>query len=351
MPTKKKPIPKQIILNEEQQTVTNARAGLYACYAGPGSGKTSVAVRRMAAMIQEGVDPNSILALSFTATAARNLRDRVEALTGPLSITRTAGSMTLHSLALKFAEEERNEFPFELADFPLATEPVAYKLSAEASKRYEIDPRSLRSAISLFKRNRVRPNQAVHDAEEKSDPKQIRLAMAYKAYDKKCREEKVLDFDSLMFEMVDLMSKKKEVRSRWQYQFVTCDEAQDCCRTDWELLKLLSEKYGNLLVVGDPGQSVFGFRGASPKLFLNMEEMFPGTRKLFLATNYRSTKELVGFLKEIGPVPELSEKFTTPNDQGIRPEIRGFTGPVDEAKWVVSKIKEELCTLGWKKWV
>jgi DNA helicase-2/ATP-dependent DNA helicase PcrA len=338
--TTKKPIPKQITLNEEQQAVVNARTGCYACYAGPGSGKTSVAVQRVAALVWEGVDPDTLLALSFTATAAKNLRDRVEALTGPLSITRTAGSMTLHSLALKFAEEERNEFPFELADFPLATEPVAYRLSAEASKRYEIDPRSLRSAISLFKRGRIRPGQAVSDAESKGDPKQLRLALAYKAYDKKCREEKVLDFDSLMFEMVDLLGKKKEVRARWQYQFVTCDEAQDCCKTDWELLKLLSEKYGNLLVVGDPGQSVFGFRGASPKLFLNMEEMFPGTKNLFLATNYRSTRELVSFLKEIGPVPELSERFTTPNDAGVRPEIKGFISPALEVAFVVKCIQE-----------
>ena len=143
-----------------------------------------------------------------------------------------------------------------------------------------------------------------------------------------------------MFEMVELMGKKKMVRDRWQYQFVTCDEAQDCCKTDWELLKLLSEKHGNLLVVGDPGQSVFGFRGASPKLFLNMEEMFPGTKKLFLATNYRSTQELVSFLREIGPVPELSERFTTPNDVGVRPEIKGFVSPALEAEFVVKCIQE-----------
>ena len=341
-PKKPKPVP-QITLNEEQQAVISARSGFYACYAGPGSGKTAVATRRIAALIQEGVDPNAILALSFTATGAKNLRERVELLTGPLSINRTAGSMTMHSLGLKFAEEERNEFPFELADFPLATEPVANKLSSEAARRFEVDPRTLRSAISLYKRGRVRCSTAVREAEEKLDPKQLKLALAYKKYDGLLKENGVLDFDSIMFEMVDILSKKPDVRAKYQYLFVTCDEAQDCCKTDWELLKLLSEKHKSLLVVGDPGQSVFGFRGADPRMFLEMEKMFPGTKKLFLATNYRSSPEIVEYLKEIGPVPELSEKFHTGNKStGIKPEVKGFLSAVDEANWIVSQIKGEI---------
>jgi len=339
MPVKKL-TPKPLLLNEEQQAVVNAREGFWCVMSGPGSGKTSACVRRMAALIQEGISPDQILALSFTATAARNLRDRVEALVGKLEFTRVAGSMTLHSLALKFAVQEREEFSFELADQPLATEPVALKLCAAVDRKHELDPRSLRPVVSVFKRNRVRPAEAIRLAESKLDAKQLRLALAYKAYEKVCRENKVLDFDSLMFEMVDLLEKKPEVRERWQYAFVTCDEAQDCCQTDWDLLKRLSEKHRALLVVGDPGQSVFGFRGASPHLFLDMEKMFPGTKKLFLATNYRSTKQLVGFLKEIGPVQELASKFTTPNEEGVRPEVRGFPTPMHEAVWVVQQIKE-----------
>lgn len=338
----KKPTPKPITLNEEQQAVVSAREGFFACYAGPGSGKTATCVKRIAALIQEGVSPNQILALSFTASAAKNLKDRVEALVGKLDFTRTAGSMTLHSLAYKFALEERSEFPFELADVPLATEPVALKLLGTVARKHELDPRNIRPVVSIFKRNRIRPNEAVRMAEDKLDAKQLKLALAYKAYEKVCRENKVLDFDSLMFEMVDLLTKKPEVRDRWQYQFVICDEGQDCSQTDWDLLKLLSEKWKSLMVVGDPGQSIFGFRAASPKLFLNMDKMFPQTSKLFLATNYRSTQQLVEFLKEIGPVPELSDKFVTPNEEGIRPEVKGFLSAADEANFVIRSIKEGL---------
>jgi len=319
--------------------MASAREGVYACYAGPGSGKTATCVYRIASLIREGISPDDLLALSFTVTGARNLRTRVEEITGPWSINRTAGSMTLHSLALKFVEQEREEMPFELAEFPLATEPVANKLSAEAARRYEIDPRSLRTATSLFKRSRVRPNQAVAAAEKSGKASDLKIALAYKDLDRRMREAKVLDFDSLMFEMVELMDRNSAVRERWSYKFVICDEAQDCCQTDWKLLYLLSSKHGNLMCVGDPGQSVFGFRGASPHMFLNMHEMFPNVQKLFLATNYRSSVELVEFLKGIGPVPELAAKFHTPNSHGPVPVIRGFQNSAEESAWVVSQIK------------
>jgi DNA helicase-2/ATP-dependent DNA helicase PcrA len=247
--------------------------------------------------------------------------------------------MTLHSLALKFVEQEREAMPFELAEFPLATEPIANKLSSEAARRYEIDPRSLRTATSIFKRSRVRPNQAVAAAEKSGKASDLKLALAYKDLDRRMREAKVLDFDSLMLEMVELMDKSAAVRERWSYKFVICDEAQDCCQTDWKLLYLLSSKYGNLMCVGDPGQSVFGFRGASPSMFLNMNEMFPNVQKLFLATNYRSSIELVEFLKGIGPVQELAEKFTTPNPHGPTPKILGFKSSAEEAEFVVQSVK------------
>ena len=344
MPAKKpKPTPKQIVLNEEQQAVVSALSGVWCCLSGPGSGKTQVVSARYAKLIQDGVPPENILSLSFTKGAAKNLQGRVEEQTSPLSINRTvAGSVTFHSLALSFAQTERDEFDFTIAEFPLATEPVANKLAGEAARRYELDFRTLRPRVSLWKRSRVSASQAVRDAEAALNAKELKLALAYKEYDKRCRAEGLLDFDSLMYQMVEILSKKKDVRDRWQYQYVMADESQDNCITDWQLLKLLTEQHGNLLCVGDPGQSVFGFRGASPKLFLEMELMFPGTTKLFLATNYRSSKDLVDFLKEIGPVPELASKFTTQNPGGPAPIIRGFANPVDEAAFVVSCIKEGL---------
>jgi DNA helicase-2/ATP-dependent DNA helicase PcrA len=292
-------------------------------------------------LIQEGVSPDDILSLTFTATAAKNLRDRVEQQVGKLSINRTgAGAVTFHSLALSFAQEQRDDFGFELAEFPLATENVANKLSGEAARRYDADPRSLRSNVSVWKRSRVCSAAAIRDCENRVDAKQLKLALAYKEYDKKCKESGVLDFDSLIYQMVEILDKKPGVRSKWIRSWVQVDEAQDLSKIEWDLVRLISGP--SVLAVGDTSQGIYGFRGSDGKLFSEMEKMFPGTQTLYLATNYRSTPEVINFIRPFAASKELAEKFHTPNPAGVPPEIRGFVSPSAEAAWIVGKIKESI---------
>lgn len=333
-------IQKVISLNSEQRAVVGARTGYFACLAGPGSGKSRCVVERYVALLREGVSPNDIVSLSFTSTAAKNLRDRVEAQVGKLSISRTAGSMTFHGMALAFSQQERDAFPFALAEFPLATEPVAYKLAAEAGRRFEIDARQLRPAISLWKRSRISPAQAIKEAEAKGNAKLVNQALAYKSYDQKCRENGVLDFDGLIYQMVEILSKNPEVRQRWKFDWLQLDEAQDCSQSEWDLARLISGK--SVLAVGDISQGIYGFRASDSKLFREMDKIFPGTQTLFLAANYRSTPEIIQFIKPHATCQELAEKFWTPNSSGPAPRIVGFKSPMEEANWVVSQIKEAL---------
>jgi len=337
-PKKPKLVTKTQTPNEEQQKVIGFGEGYAAVLAGPGSGKSFALVQRFARLVSEGVSADDILSLSFTQSAAKNLRDRVEAQVGKLSITRTAGAVTFHSLALSFAQEERDEYPFKLSEFPLATEPIANKLSGDASRRHEVDPRSLRSLVSLWKRRRVGPTQAIRDAENRLDAKQLKMALAYKEYDKLCRAEGLLDFDSLIFHMVEILDKKTGVRSRWVRDWLQIDEAQDLSKIEWDLARLISG--ASVLAVGDVSQGIYGFRGSNSKLFAQMEEIFPGTQTLYLATNYRSSPEIISFIKPIAASQDLAEKFHTPNPPGPAVEIRGFVSAVDEAKWIVKNIKE-----------
>jgi len=334
----KKPTPKSITLNEEQQAVIDFRSGYAQVLAGPGAGKSSCLVSRLVALLQEGIDYSDTLSLSFTATAAKNLRDRVEAQVGKLTTTRTAGAVTFHSLALSFAGEERAEFPFTLAEFPLATEPVSGKIAAEVGRKHDLDSRVLRPAISLWKRRRVSPSSAVHDSENSLDAKQLKLALAYKSYEKKCQENGLLDFDSLIYWAVQIMDKKPEIRKKWVRPFIMVDEAQDLAKIEWDLVKLICG--GSLLAVGDISQGIYSFRGSDPRLFSEMETMFPGTQTLFLSANYRSTPEIISFIKPHASSKELAEKFHTANESGPAPLIRGFNNPVDEANFVVKSIKE-----------
>lgn len=336
MPPKKLP-PKPITLNEEQQAVVSAGAGFYSCLAGPGSGKTAVLVQRTVRLLQDGVGADNLLNLSFTATAAKNLTDRVESQVGKISTNRKAGATTFHGLALAFAQEERHEFGFDLAEFPLAPEPMALKLSAEAGRRFEVDKRSLRSYVSLRKRERVSASQAVKRAEDKLDAGELKLALAYKQYEKSLREAGVLDFDSLILEMVEILDKKPAVRQRWVRDWIQVDEAQDCAYIEWELVRLISGK--SVLAVGDTSQGIYGFRGSDPKLFAEMEKMFPGTRTLFLGTNYRSSPQIVDFIRPYAASEELSSRFRAHKTDGPTPDVRGFASPAQECEWVVGRIR------------
>lgn len=336
----KKTASKPITLNEEQREAVNFETG-YACLlAGPGSGKTQVLVQRLARLVRDGISPDDLLSLSFTKTAAKNLRDRVEAQVGELQTTRTAGSLTFHSLALQFATQERSEFPFELAEFPLADEPKANRLCFDAAKRHELDPRTLRPVVSLYRRKRIRPAEAIRLCEDRMDSKGLKVALAYKEYEKRCRAEGLLNFDDLIFYAVEIMDKKPDVRQRWVRDFIQLDESQDMSKIEWDLAKLISGR--SVLAVGDCSQGIYSFRGSDPKLFAEMNEIFPGTVTLFLSCNYRSSPEIVDFIRPISSSKELAEKFHTPNPTGPRPEIVGFRTASEEANWVISKIKEGL---------
>ena len=336
----KKSAPKQITLNEEQQAVVQTRNGFWKVEAGPGSGKSACVVTRYASLIQEGVSPDNVISLSFTSTAAKNLRDRVEGLVGKLESTRVSGAVTFHSLALSFAQQESDAYPFKLADFPLCSEPVANKYAAEVGRKHDIDGRVLRSAISVWKRGRISPTQAVRDSETRLDPKQLKLALAYKGYEAKLKENGLVDFDGLIFYMVQIMDKSEEVRQRWVRPVIQVDEAQDLSKIEWDLVKMISGE--SVLAVGDLSQGLYSFRGSDSRLFANMDEIFPGTKTLYLGRNYRSTPEIVDFIRPYSLSKDLAEKFHTTNEHGPTPKVVGFQSAAEESAWVVQQIKESM---------
>ena len=339
MPPRKKVKPEKVLsLSEEQQAVVSARNGFWCVEAGPGAGKSATLVERLATLIKEGVSPDSLLSLSFTSIAAKNLRTRVEEKVGKLTTSRVAGCLTFHSAALSFAQEERDAFPFKLAEFPLATEPVSAKLSGDSARKFDLNPRILRPVVSLYKRRRIRPREAVRDAENNIKAAELKLALAYADYEKRCAEQGLLDFDSLIFQMVEILDKNPKIREGWVRDYIQLDESQDTSKIEWDLVKLISGR--SVLAVGDASQGIYSFRGSDPKLFQNMSDIFPGTKTLYLSCNYRSTPEIVDFFRPIAASKELASKFHASNASGPAPVVKGFASLVLEAKWVVEEIKK-----------
>ena len=318
------------MLDMDQRKVANLLDGLYAVYAGPGSGKSTTLLHRTANLAPRG----KTLVVTFTAEAAKNLRTRCGKLFPTVD---TSCFSTLHSLALKFAHENPEAFPFELAENPLAIDGVAARAAFEAT-RNKINFKAFTTWVSLQKRNRTTPQRAIRLAEETGT--KLDYALAWKAYESNLRKLGVLDFDNLITFMVDILETRPDIRSKWQFEYVQLDEAQDCCELDWRLLQLLTERHGNLMCVGDANQGIFGFRGGISEHFLNMENYFPGTKKLYLGNNYRSTKNIVDFVKKAAPQQDLAEHFkAVSGEDGLIPTITAYSTPEREAEEVTARIK------------
>jgi len=334
MAPRKKAPPKPISLNPEQTLAVNAGSGVWAVAAGPGAGKSTLLLARYVRLLNEGVIPNDVLGLTFTSAAAKNLRDRVDEQTTVQKMdTRVAGFITFHSLCLSICTKERDKFGFHLADFPLASEAQARKLIIEQARKFELDWKSLGSWISRQRRDAITPADALKTAEkEGKDEKQ---ALAYKAFDSALRRLGVLDFDTMVMEVVALLGKDSEVRNRWQFTWIMVDEAQDCDTSQFRLTQLISMKHGNVMFIGDSGQSCYGFRGARSDLFRNLSSLFPNVRTLYLGQNYRSSPEIVSFVKDISTDEQLAEHFHTHNPSGPEPRVVGFPSSIDQAQHIV----------------
>ena len=320
------------MLDQDQLKVVDSTEGPWAVMAGPGSGKSTTLLHRAARI--DNLHLGSCLCLTFTNEAAKSLRTRAGKMFPNVN---QAWFSTLHSLALKFAHDHATAFPFHLADNPLAIDGLA--ASAAFDSMGELNYNAFTSWVSLQKRKRISPGQAVMEA-EKTGVK-LDYAIAYKRYQDKLKKQGLLDFDDLIYYMVDVLESRPDIRSKNQYQYLMMDEAQDACELDWRILQLLSEKHGNVMCVGDCGQAIYGFRGGVSDHFLNMPSYFPGTRKLYLGNNYRSTKNIVDYVKKSAPYEEISEHFeAVTEEEGVIPTVTAYSTDSREAEEVVKKAQE-----------
>lgn len=327
-----------IVLNPEQRAAVAAGPGYWAVSAGPGSGKTSVIVERYKRL--RAIAPaEEILSLTFTQEAAREMAQRA-GFERDDSVLRPHGFRTFHSLALSFATIEHKHFPFELQPFPLATEGQSGRFAGDASRKFKLDYKRFRQYLSQEKRAGRRPAESLTAAESEGVGQEF--ALAYKEYEQRMRDAGVLDFDSLLQEMYALLNAEPAIRERWQYCWIMTDESQDCDIQQWEIVRQLSRRDGNVFSVGDAGQCVYQWRSAHPELFLNFDALFPGAQKLYLAKNHRSTQQIVEFVKKIGPVPDLAERFFTENEAGVPPTITAASGEYEEVTNVLEQLRRPI---------
>jgi len=286
-------------------------------------------VERFLGMISKGIQTRDILNLTFTNSAATEAAKRVGLLNAEQVFR------TFHSFALELIKRERDHVPFKLTDTVIPVRGEDYQLLFDLVKQFPAISsfRTLQGKLSEWKRANIEPQQAMQE----SIGTEYYYALAYEEYEKRCREQGWLDFDSLMRETVKLLETNDGVRQRNKKRYLSVDECQDTDITQFRFLQLLFD--GNILVVGDENQLIYEWRSAQPGNLSNFSQKFAGARTLYLGRNYRSTKRLVQFFKEILPVNNgLASHMLTDNEEGVEPKLIRY--PLDPELEIESVLDE-----------
>jgi len=273
-------------LNQEQQVAVEHVEGPLLVLAGAGSGKTRIVTYRIAYLLEQGVHPSKILAVTFTNKAAEEMRERIHTLCKEKVL-----ATTFHSFCARLLRESIAPLGYR-SDFVIFDEEDSEKLLKEVLKALSLkhekeELKKARLAISRAKNCVLDPKSF-----EKEDPQ---LAEVYQLYTAKLKECNALDFDDLLFLSVQLFRLHPEVLRFYQqrYTFILIDEYQDVNHAQYLLIKLLAARHHNVFAVGDPDQSIYGWRGADIHNILNFAEDYPGAKIVRLEQNYRSTNTLL----------------------------------------------------------
>jgi DNA helicase-2/ATP-dependent DNA helicase PcrA len=282
-------------LNEAQREAVLTTEGPLLVIAGAGSGKTRVLTYRVAHLLAAcGVEPNEILAITFTNKAAGEMRERIEAAVGPKA--RAIWILTFHAACGRILRREAPRLGFR-SNFTIYDQADQLRLVRACLEELERDPkrfvpRGIHAQISKAKNALIGPDEYASRVASFYDQT---VADVYVLYQRRLFASNAVDFDDLLMLTVDVLQRFPEAHEKWAktFRYVLVDEYQDTNHAQYVLLKLLTDVSKNLMAVGDEDQSVYGFRGADINNILDFERDFPGTQTVVLEQNYRSTNAIL----------------------------------------------------------
>jgi DNA helicase-2/ATP-dependent DNA helicase PcrA len=288
-------------LNPAQREAVLTTEGPVLVVAGAGSGKTRVLTYRVAHLLAAaGVKPNEILAITFTNKAAQEMKDRVQRQLGP--VARAIWIMTFHSACGRILRREAERLGYR-SNFTIYDSADQVRLVKACLEELERDPkrfvpRGIHAQISNAKNQLIGPDEYAARVASFYDQT---VADVYSLYQRKMFASNAVDFDDMLMLTVDVLQRFPEARERWSksFRYVLVDEYQDTNHAQYILLQLLAGEHRNLMAVGDPDQSVYGFRGADIRNIMEFEKDFPNTKVISLEQNYRSTNSILQSANEL----------------------------------------------------
>ena len=337
-------------LNDKQIEAVNFKEGPCLVLAGAGSGKTRVLTERIIKLIDDGISPYNILAITFTNKAAREMKARVENKLGSLADSIFIG--TFHSFGLRIIRENYNTLGFK-SNITILDQDDTKSIIKRIIKDMDLDPKDydikhIINRISSSKNDGVTPSE-YNRLYLREDDKII--AVIYEKYLKILKENNSVDFDDLLLLPVDLFKKHSEILEHYQerFKYILVDEYQDTNSIQYELCKLLAKKYNNIFVVGDANQSIYSWRNADYRNILNFEHDYKDTCVILLEENYRSTNNILKAANSVIKNNTEGKKLNlwTSSGDGEKVDYIKVDDEIKEASFVVDKIKD-LVSLGYK---
>lgn len=330
-------------LNKEQREAVEYTEGPLLIMAGAGSGKTRVLTHRIAYLIEKGVMPWHVLAITFTNKAAREMRERIVKLLGPEG--NDVWASTFHALCVRILRRHADKLGYNRA-FTIADtgdqRTLMKRVIAEMNvdpKQY--DPRMILGKISNAKNELKTPKQL---AQEAGNPVDEITARAYDAYQNGLQRNQAMDFDDLIMLTIQLFNENKDVLAEYQkkFQYIHVDEYQDTNDAQYTLVNMLAREHHNLCVVGDSDQSIYGWRGANIENIMNFEKDYPDAHVTMLEQNYRSTKTILAAANQVikNNGYRKDKNLWTENDQGEKIHYYRGQSENDEARYVVAQIQD-----------
>jgi DNA helicase-2/ATP-dependent DNA helicase PcrA len=331
-------------LNKEQLEAVKTTEGPLLVLAGAGSGKTKVLTTRVAYLIDElGISPDSILAITFTNKAAKEMKERVVKMLGPIGYQIQIS--TFHSFGLTILKDHYDKLGYEKnftildSDDSLTVVKKILKDMNKDPKQYS--PKAIRNRISSAKNELMEPEELNKFSNNEIDELVVNV---YKKYKDKLKTNNSLDFDDLLMLPITLFRSNPDILKNYQdkFKYVLIDEYQDTNEAQYLLTKMISARYKNICVVGDNDQSIYSFRGSNYKNILNFEKDYKDAKVIMLERNYRSTKQILDVANNVIKKNTLrkDKNLWTDADGGEKVIYHRAENEKDEAFFVKSQIEE-----------
>lgn len=330
-------------LNPQQAEAVINTEGPMLIMAGAGSGKTKVLTCRVANLLQKGVRPYRILAITFTNKAAAEMRERVNNMSGPAA--KDVWLFTFHAFCARFLRMEIDKLPGYGGNFAIYDTADSQNLIKQILKEMNLDDKRFQPSgiLSRISNAKNALQDAAAFARQAGDFYEQKVADIYGRYEQKLQLNNALDFDDLLMLSIKLLQENKEVREKYQdrFDYLLVDEYQDTNHAQYLLTKFLAAKHRNICVVGDADQSIYGWRGADIQNILDFEKDYPDAKVIKLEQNYRSTQIILDAANAVieNNTGRKPKNLWTENKSGADIIYFQAVDERDEARFVIEQLQ------------